>query len=260
MLVMLSLVVLVGVLVAASRGLRPARSAFTLIEMLVVMAIIGILAALLLPALAAAREKGRQADCMSNLRQLGMGLEMYLQDWNGYYPVSHAGTWLEASHEHEEGEEEDTLPEWWKSLAPYQIQRKHLLCRSDRFANDTTVESYIFNGMFAFGQNQAVLRNPGGKIICSERSDDPESLEHACYHSWEPTAEWEQEIDKERHGSVSNYLYADGRVLSQRWDATQGDRLTDADHHFVRRFWDVYAKVAYEEWLAEHEAESPSEP
>jgi prepilin-type N-terminal cleavage/methylation domain-containing protein len=59
---------------------RQVRRAFTLIELLVVIAIIAILAALLLPALARARESGKRAVCMSNLRQWAQGLEMYASD------------------------------------------------------------------------------------------------------------------------------------------------------------------------------------
>ncbi|MBM4043858.1 MAG: DUF1559 domain-containing protein [Planctomycetes bacterium] len=56
------------------------RAGFTLIELLVVIAIIAVLAALLLPALQSARERGRRAKCMSNLRQIGMAIQMYMDN------------------------------------------------------------------------------------------------------------------------------------------------------------------------------------
>lgn len=63
-------------------------SGFTLIELLVVIAIIAILAAILFPVFTTAKEKARISACCNNLKQIGTGVRMYAQDWNGTFPTT----------------------------------------------------------------------------------------------------------------------------------------------------------------------------
>ena len=87
------------------------HSAFTLIELLVVIAIIAILAAILFPVFAQAREKAREVSCVSNMRQIGTSVRMYVQDYDETFPIFHAYNTQPAGGEPgHKGIEEELMP------------------------------------------------------------------------------------------------------------------------------------------------------
>jgi prepilin-type N-terminal cleavage/methylation domain-containing protein len=73
---------------------RRKRTGFTLVELLVVIAVIALLAAILFPVFAQAREKARQASCLSNLKQIGAEMLMYTDDYDGRFPGGGAYLWV----------------------------------------------------------------------------------------------------------------------------------------------------------------------
>src|SRR4051812_31468366 len=95
--------------------LRPSTSAFTLIELLVVIAIIAILAAILFPVFAQAREKARQTACLSNMKQTGTAVLMYVQDYDERTFFRSSTATLSRSGVTTAGD----AYRWWNQLMPY---------------------------------------------------------------------------------------------------------------------------------------------
>lgn len=203
--------------------------AFTLIELLVVVAVIGILAGLLLPTFASAKTRARQTKCASNLRQLGIGMLMYADDFQGKLPgTMHDSVLVESS--------------WIHSLKPYLGQVDQIrLCPSDprgheRMTNHGT--SYILNEYLVrsevdpFGQETQTayrfdhLPEPCETIILFEVADayGPNTYaDHAHSRGW--SLGWKEvlkDIQPDRHRSrksqpdrtagSANYLFADAHV------------------------------------------------
>lgn len=86
-----------------SHNINKNHHAFTLIELLVVIAIISILAAILFPVFARARESARRTSCMSNLKQIGLGVMQYVQDYDERYPLYRSNSAANATPSHPYG-------------------------------------------------------------------------------------------------------------------------------------------------------------
>ncbi|MDX1932972.1 MAG: DUF1559 domain-containing protein [Capsulimonadales bacterium] len=95
------------------------KKAFTLIELLVVIAIIAILAAILFPVFAQAREKARQITCLSNQKQIGLGIMMYVQDHDEQYPINFRDWCVQAGMTTGENANNCRWASWTHQVYPY---------------------------------------------------------------------------------------------------------------------------------------------
>jgi prepilin-type N-terminal cleavage/methylation domain-containing protein/prepilin-type processing-associated H-X9-DG protein len=99
---------------------RSSSVGFTLIELLVVIAIIAILAAILFPVFAQAREKARMGACLSNMKQIGTGLMMYVQDYDETYPYCRFHGNLNLGPANKPGTDKGVVIDSWRNaIAPY---------------------------------------------------------------------------------------------------------------------------------------------
>ncbi|NUL81905.1 MAG: prepilin-type N-terminal cleavage/methylation domain-containing protein [Armatimonadetes bacterium] len=166
------------------------KKGFTLIELLVVIAIIAILAAILFPVFAQAREKARQSMCGSNIRQIGMASQMYLQDFDEMYPMYQYSVAVAAPPgfcRNEFSGQSITIG-FLLLLQPYSKNNLYSRCPTAKEANESTAVgrrlacegrigygmAYPTPGWFAFNGK---IENPAGHLyLMDSKPDGSQSL------------------------------------------------------------------------------------
>lgn len=127
--------------------IRGRNSGFTLIELLVVIAIIAILAAILFPVFAQAREKARGASCLSNMKQIGLAIQMYAQDYDEMYPRN-----------------DDCLN---NDTIPFPLVPTATGCNGPSFGNRINHYKWFW-WLYPYVKNHQIFRCPSRRIVESE--------------------------------------------------------------------------------------------
>jgi prepilin-type N-terminal cleavage/methylation domain-containing protein/prepilin-type processing-associated H-X9-DG protein len=245
------------------------KRAFTLIELLVVIAIIAILAAILFPVFSQARDKARQAACLSNCKQMGLGIMMYTEDYDGVYPM---GYYYELS-----GPTQGRRVQWCYMIQPYVKNTGIFKCLTDfeptppassRGYPDLTVPelSYIPNYAVMPAHdggtvNCAVVGTPASVIVLAEKQykigttvlksyagtsgfypDTPNNNPYCRVTVDRVRAAIAVPSDRNyklarvaffRHAGGSNFVFADGHAKWYRMEQTLGTNFLWGERYYA---------------------------
>ena len=183
------------------------RRGFTLIELLVVIAIIAILAAILFPVFARAREKARQASCSSNMKQIGLAFLMYAQDYDERFPQLRQGNCHNPAGRRVNHANGQQCNYWIECVAPYVKNDQLFLCpsNSDRGYNgdwqDTSLRHGYAQNAYLCGVKLGDVNRPASCILALETNWGCPDL--GC---------WSLCGVPNAHNGGSNWTFADGHV------------------------------------------------
>jgi prepilin-type N-terminal cleavage/methylation domain-containing protein/prepilin-type processing-associated H-X9-DG protein len=204
------------------------RKAFTLIELLVVIAIIAILAAILFPVFARARENARRTSCQSNLKQIALGFMQYTQDYDEKFPLWFADNDGSSATVPVAGiiGAATTDTGWAEMLQPYLKSTQIFQCPSETNgpvasgSNSTGYTDYMYNnnlyttGATGSGVSQAVLVSPSNTILNAEANSQYAFSTLGNNYTWAPTTGSSTGPTDyyHRHLDGANVSFADGHV------------------------------------------------
>ncbi len=214
--------------------LKTPKRGFTLIELLVVIAIIAILAAILFPVFAKAREAARGASCKSNLKQIGTAVAMYVQDYDEQFPIIRGANNLQ-------------FMEWRQAIFPYTKNVQIFRCPSNTSNSNPYVGDcqnvtlaagapQVFIGYgwatingnvpgangFSYGSGSpgaamAAIQAPADTLMVVESTTTCTDFCQWCGGAAGPNP-------REGHSGNSNFLFADNHVKAMKWGQTMTPR------------------------------------
>ncbi|MEI6500650.1 MAG: DUF1559 domain-containing protein [Armatimonadota bacterium] len=202
------------------------RKGFTLIELLVVIAIIAILAAILFPVFAKAREKARQSSCLSNFKQIGLGVLSYAQDYDESLPIEYDNLVGKAAWEWCNS---DRWTNYQDSITPYVKNTGIFVCPSARTVTAENATAWN-HGLYTAWGGPIYPNGMNGNSLGAFQSPSKMFIIVDSTNAWidcaRVSATWD--LTAKRHNDGFNVAYIDGHAKWTKKSAMTMDQFDDS--------------------------------